>query len=207
MHSLTTLFCAILTDLRGAIAHIAARDRAPFLNFLWPRISHTAQLFDLFERLVAEWRNGTLPNAGACHKSPTPAAAPSARRAPPNPPLPPAQPARLASRRASALAHHGAATSVPFEALLHDPFTIAVLAANTAVASIRMPSPPHPTLSKNPPASACRLTFYLFRFSIKHPPCRASPAPWRSGQTLRSHASRIRFSRETRHGRISQARA
>ena len=79
MHSLTTTFCAILTGLRGAIAHIAARDRAHFLdfllfpNFLWARISRTAQLFDLFERLVAEWRNGTLPGPAACHPSPGPA--------------------------------------------------------------------------------------------------------------------------------------
>ena len=79
MHSFTTTLCAILTDLRAAIARIAARDRAPFLNFFWPRISHTDHLFDLFEHLLAEWRNGTLPNASAHHQPP--AATPSARRA------------------------------------------------------------------------------------------------------------------------------
>ena len=80
MHSFTTTLCAILTDLRAAIARIAARDRAPFLDFFWPRISHTAHLFELFEHLLAEWRNGTLPDASARHQSP--AATPSARRKP-----------------------------------------------------------------------------------------------------------------------------
>ena len=90
MHSFTTLFCAILTDLRGAIAHIAARDRAPFLTFFCARISPTAQLFDLFERLLAEWRNGTLPDATARHPSPAPAFGSSPNCAsPPPPPISP----------------------------------------------------------------------------------------------------------------------
>ena len=96
MHSFTTLFCAILTDLRGAIAHIAARDRAPFLTFFCARISPTAQLFDLFERLLAEWRNGTLPGAAACHLSPTPAPHAPAPHAPA--PHAPAPHARRASQ-------------------------------------------------------------------------------------------------------------
>ena len=81
MHSFTTTVCAILTDLRATIARIAPRERARtlFLNLLWGRLSHTAQLFDLFERLLAEWRNGTLPDAAAL--CPPPSAVPAATRA------------------------------------------------------------------------------------------------------------------------------
>ena len=81
MHSFTTTVCAILTDLRATIARIAPRERARtlFLNLLWGRLSHNAQLFDLFERLLAEWRNGTLPGAGTL--CPPPSAVPAATRA------------------------------------------------------------------------------------------------------------------------------
>ena len=81
MQSFATTFCAILTDLRAAIAHIAARDRArtQFLVFLWGRISRTSQRF---ERLVAHWRNNTLPKPRLRARRPTRAQNPAHFRLP-----------------------------------------------------------------------------------------------------------------------------
>jgi len=60
MPTLATLFCAILTDLRAAIAAHAARDRArsALLVATWGRIGRMAARF---EALFARWRMATLP--------------------------------------------------------------------------------------------------------------------------------------------------
>ncbi len=57
-------FTAILTDLQAAIAVGAARHRAltPLLVAVWGRISRMSVRL---ERLVALWRAGKLPKAGA----------------------------------------------------------------------------------------------------------------------------------------------
>ena len=60
MHS----FTAILSDLRAAIALVAARDRmlTVLLVAVWARI---ARMSTRLERLIAQWRAGTLPKARA----------------------------------------------------------------------------------------------------------------------------------------------
>ncbi len=65
MTFLATLLCTILSGLKAVIGTTAAKVR--------PRealLSPNAQLFALFERLLGEWRNGTLPCAAAPGTSP-----------------------------------------------------------------------------------------------------------------------------------------
>ncbi len=171
MYSFTTTLCAIFTDLRAAIAHIAAGDRAHFFNFFRPRISHTAQLFDLFERLVAEWRNGTLPDATACHPSPIPAL--HARRAQPNPPLsaaPGSSPNR-ACPSAPPPARPDIIASIPQARRVLTPIrrmieiTVAGLSRRSLPLRAAKPiSPPTPTQKFSPSRLRLR-TSYLFRYS------------------------------------------
>ena len=53
-------FSAIFTDLQAAIAVVAARERrlAVLLVAVWGRI---ARMRTRLERLIAQWRAGTLP--------------------------------------------------------------------------------------------------------------------------------------------------
>ena len=62
------IFSHILTSLRTALAARAGRDRAlaALVLVVWGRLSRMAQRF---ERLVAQWRAGTLPQARGARAS------------------------------------------------------------------------------------------------------------------------------------------
>ena len=57
---LASVFHVLVAGLRGVIAPVASRDkaRAAFFMFIWNRIGQAAHRF---EKLVARWKNGTLP--------------------------------------------------------------------------------------------------------------------------------------------------
>ena len=60
MFHLLSLLATILTGLRAAVAQVAPRGRArtPVVTPPWDHLDH---MFACFERLYADWRNGTLP--------------------------------------------------------------------------------------------------------------------------------------------------
>ena len=96
MMNLHTLLTSLLSGLWAAIAHAAARDRAPkpVVILPWDRVGH---LLASFEALYADWRNGLLPSpAPVVPASPTlPAESPSesSRRSPDAPMTAPPAPA------------------------------------------------------------------------------------------------------------------
>ena len=88
MTLLATLLCTILSGLQAVIGTITAKAR--------PReASPTAQLFALFERLLADWRNGTLPGPAAPRSTPKGACRPTPARSNPSSPPPPDLPQLL----------------------------------------------------------------------------------------------------------------
>ena len=60
MFHLLSLLASILTGLRKAVAHVSPRSRA-HIPVLTPPLDHINHLFACFERLYADWCNGTLP--------------------------------------------------------------------------------------------------------------------------------------------------
>jgi hypothetical protein len=63
MSLLATTFRSILTGLKAVIAQIAAKER-PRTEFLVRVYSHIGRTLQRFEKLVANWRAGTLPKPG-----------------------------------------------------------------------------------------------------------------------------------------------
>ena len=89
------------------------------------------------------------------------------------------------------LAHHGAYYTVQFENLLHEPFTIAFLAANPAVTSILRPIwrmlAVHPSLLPKRPPRRPRITAPGPTPALPLPPSAAPPPPPRRPHLLRQH--------------------
>ena len=128
MFHLLSLLASILTGLRKAVAHVSPRSRA-HIPVLTPPLDHINHLFACFERLYADWCNGTLPEPRASAGLPAAGAARPSRPTLPDPTQPAVQPAP-----------RPAPTPAPASELPPGALT------------------PAPTISKNPPDPACRLT-------------------------------------------------
>ncbi len=84
MFHLLSLLASILTGLRATIARVSPRRRA-HIPVVTPPLDHINHMFACFERLYADWCNGTLPESRERADPPVAAVARLSRPTLPNP--------------------------------------------------------------------------------------------------------------------------